>query len=193
MLSKHAESSSGDPVGVNAWLFRNLPGTYQKAQRAYYRVRRLYYHLRLRNAGEIRIVLQPPFDRVGRHGFRVYAAPIHWLADRRWPPYESPLRLFESGRPLGPAHGTPEEVTQHGCGTFVHLGVAVLFSTSDNSDPNHNGRSYVAVALADPAVPLIRWRLWLHAALWGSCFWVLLGLSLALAWARDRRQDRGAR
>jgi len=54
------------------------------------------------------------------------------------------LELFEDGRPLGPSPSPRSEIQQAGHGAYTHLGTTVRFSTSDNSDPNTNGRRYVA-------------------------------------------------
>jgi hypothetical protein len=65
----------------------------------------------------------------------------------------SPVMLYENGIPLGPGHNTFADVDQFGAGRFAHLrGKGFVFSSSDNSDPNTNGRSYwIAVPVIDPA------------------------------------------
>lgn len=60
----------------------------------------------------------------------------------------SRLVLLEDGVPLRGAHAMREEVVEAGTGRYAHLGGAVRFSTSDNSDPRTNGRRY-AIALGD--------------------------------------------
>lgn len=57
-------------------------------------------------------------------------------------PAHSPLRLFEDGRELGPAHSTIADVRAAGAGKFLHAGNALYFSSSDGSDPRTNGRIY---------------------------------------------------
>lgn len=61
-------------------------------------------------------------------------------------PDETPLRVFEDGRELGPAQVNHDDVRQRGLGASSHWlfgdGPRVLWSTSDNSDPNTNGRRY---------------------------------------------------
>ena len=54
----------------------------------------------------------------------------------------SPLVLLEDDRPLGPAHAAPHEVVAEGGGRWYHWYNAVVFSSSDNSDPRTNGRRY---------------------------------------------------
>jgi hypothetical protein len=54
----------------------------------------------------------------------------------------SPLRLFEDGRPLGPGHALHRLIRGKGNGSYSHWQARLIFSTSDNSDPNMNGRTY---------------------------------------------------
>jgi hypothetical protein len=56
--------------------------------------------------------------------------------------FRSPLLLCEGSRLLGPAHSVHDRIHNEGHGRYSHWGDALLFSTSDNSDPNENGRSY---------------------------------------------------
>ncbi len=55
---------------------------------------------------------------------------------------KSKLVVCESGRALGPPHSSHDEIRKIGGGRFVHWGNTIYFSTSDNSDPNLNGRLY---------------------------------------------------
>ncbi len=54
----------------------------------------------------------------------------------------SHLALFEDGVPLGPAHQRHELIRSSGGGRYSHLNKRLVFSTSDGSDPNTNGRRY---------------------------------------------------
>ena len=59
---------------------------------------------------------------------------------------KSPLRLYENDKPLGPAHSAHIDIERIGLGRYSHWKeLGFLFSTSDNSDPNHNRRAYWAV------------------------------------------------
>jgi hypothetical protein len=58
---------------------------------------------------------------------------------------KSPLLLCENGRPIGPVHTPLNEIQTSGSGRFTHWGTNIFFSTSDNSDPNTNGRVYSVV------------------------------------------------
>lgn len=54
----------------------------------------------------------------------------------------SRLRLYENGIALGPAHSLHVRIRRRGLGAFSHWENRLIFSTSDNSDPNLNGRQY---------------------------------------------------
>lgn len=55
---------------------------------------------------------------------------------------QSGLELFEDGRPLGPAHSYHDAIRASGKGAFSHWRGTLYFSSSDNTDPRTNGRSY---------------------------------------------------
>lgn len=57
-------------------------------------------------------------------------------------PRRSPLRLFEDGTELGPAHAVHADIRGLGGGRFSHWNRTLLFSTPDGSDPRRNGRAY---------------------------------------------------
>ncbi len=65
----------------------------------------------------------------------------HW-ADDMADPYRSALALLEDGRALPSAHAVHEDISRQGRGRFSHWKTTLYFSTSDNSDPNRNGRRY---------------------------------------------------
>jgi hypothetical protein len=68
------------------------------------------------------------------------------LADSPAEPQRSPVIVFEDRKPLGPAHSSSEDIEKIGLGRFLHLkDFGYVLSTSDNSDPNTNGRSYWVV------------------------------------------------
>lgn len=59
---------------------------------------------------------------------------------------KSALILFENGESLGPAHASHDLVRSKGEGAYSHWESSLFFSTSDNSDPRRNGRTYAVVA-----------------------------------------------
>jgi hypothetical protein len=58
----------------------------------------------------------------------------------------SPIVIYENLTPLGPGHSNFADIRDLGAGRFAHWARhGVVFSTSDNSDPNTNGRTYWVV------------------------------------------------
>jgi hypothetical protein len=52
------------------------------------------------------------------------------------------VSLLENGMPLRVPHASHDEVRNLGGGRFSHWNDTILFSTSDNSNPNETGRRY---------------------------------------------------
>ena len=63
-------------------------------------------------------------------------------------PTDSRLFLFEDGYQIGSPHTGIGLIERDGNGNFSHWDGNLYFSTSNNSDPNTNGRSYT-VALSN--------------------------------------------
>jgi hypothetical protein len=57
----------------------------------------------------------------------------------------SNLLVCENNNLLGPMHTAHAEIGKLGLGRYSHWGTSLVFSTSDNSDPNGNGRNYSVV------------------------------------------------
>jgi ABC-type polysaccharide/polyol phosphate transport system ATPase subunit len=57
-------------------------------------------------------------------------------------PERSVYALCENDVPLHPAHCAHDQIRQYGKGAYSHWGKSLLFSTSDNTDPRTNGRTY---------------------------------------------------
>lgn len=68
--------------------------------------------------------------------------PFDSVADAVDAPTRSTLELFEDAVPLGPPHSLHADIRQHGHGRYSHFGGRLYLSTSDNSDPNQNQRTY---------------------------------------------------
>jgi hypothetical protein len=63
-----------------------------------------------------------------------------------WYDSRSPVVIYENGKPLGPAHNSYADIRDHGMGRFSFWrNTGFVFTASDNSDPNTNGRNYWAV------------------------------------------------
>jgi hypothetical protein len=106
------------------------------------------------------LVLQPPFS--GQAGLRWSATlprQAMWPSDSMDCPVESRLLLCEDGTPLGPAHALHADIETVGRGRYSHWNGALLFSTSDETDPNANGRTYTI----EIGAPTLRMRAF------GSC------------------------
>jgi hypothetical protein len=88
------------------------------------------------------------------------------LSDDISNPAQSTLILREDGSALGPAHVEHERIRSQGVGTYSHWNGSLIFSTSDNTDPRTNGRTYAIEATAQlrPAVILSGLALFLACA-----------------------------
>jgi len=84
---------------------------------------------------------QPPRRESG-HCHVLPLLPRHWTSDDAGC---SRLVLLEDGQPLGPAHVSHAEIRALGCGRMSHWAGQLWFSTSDNSDPATNGRTYAVL------------------------------------------------
>lgn len=69
-------------------------------------------------------------------------------ADSPADPLRSQVVLMEDGVPLGPAHSAHDRIRAEGGGRYSHWGRGIYLSTSDGSNPNDNGKQYVALAPA---------------------------------------------
>ncbi|MFZ4984792.1 MAG: class I SAM-dependent methyltransferase [Blastocatellia bacterium] len=57
-------------------------------------------------------------------------------------PTKSPLVLVENGVEIGHPHSMHDTIRNYGRGCYSHWGCHLYFSTSDNTNPNSNGRRY---------------------------------------------------
>ena len=99
----------------------------------------------------IRTFMLPPFAKFGGDGLAYQAstefiASLDELADSADDKTRSPIVIYENNKPLGPAHSSVEDINQNGRGRFSHWrGRGIIFSASDPTDPNTNGRRYTIV------------------------------------------------
>jgi hypothetical protein len=91
--------------------------------------------------------LKGPFQKFAAGYAYVIAAPsLNSLSDNLSDPTRSSITMCEDSRLLGPAHSVHVDIDAKGRGRFSHWnGSGFVFSATDNSDPNTNGRSYWAV------------------------------------------------
>lgn len=98
-----------------------------------------------------RIRMPMPFAKNGGHSYVIYLPELERISDNVGEtPNGSPLVVCENNRLLGPAHALHRDITVRGRGRFSHWGSDLVFSTSDNSDPNANGRSYLLIRTDRP-------------------------------------------
>ena len=94
--------------------------------------------------GKLVLKLVPPFERFGLVGAVSYEPRNHEelvaVADEAM--LTSPILLYENGKLLGPAHSQAGDIGLIGRGRYLHVRQGMLFSASDNSDVNANGRTY---------------------------------------------------
>jgi hypothetical protein len=99
----------------------------------------------------IRSFMLPPFAKFDGdgHAYRTsteFIASLDELADSADDRAKSPIVIYENNKPLGPAHSSHGDINQFGRGRFSHWrGVGIIFSASDPTDPNTNGRRYTIV------------------------------------------------
>jgi hypothetical protein len=96
----------------------------------------------------------PPFAQMDLSGkitpdkgacWRVDMPEMENLADCMNHPSRSQLVVLENDLPLGPQHSLHETIRSVGRGCFSHWGGSLHFSSSDNSDPRSNGRTYTVL------------------------------------------------
>jgi hypothetical protein len=88
------------------------------------------------------IHLPGPFLKEGGHAWQIAIPELASFADNLVDPNRSILVLLEDGKPLPLRHAIHDDIRQKGKGRHSHWGDYLLFSTSDDSDPNANGRTY---------------------------------------------------
>lgn len=104
--------------------------------------------------GALVVTLYPPYANEAAMAWRVqHILPFDSNALGRYPADDptvergnSPVMIYEDGKRLGPAHSNFADISRLGHGRFSYwTGQGFVFSTSDGSDPNSNGRRYRAV------------------------------------------------
>lgn len=96
------------------------------------------------------IRLRGPFQKESGHAWQILLTDLALQSDGMEDPYRSRLVLLEDGQALWQRHALHELIRQEGRGSYSHWRDYLLFSTSDNTDPNTNGRAY-EIVLADSA------------------------------------------
>jgi pectate lyase len=89
-----------------------------------------------------RTILTRPFGT--EKGFAVTAdlPQFRDVADANEFPSFSTIIICEEKKQLGPAHSAHDDIRTKGMGRYSHWNGSVIFSASDNSDPQTNMREY---------------------------------------------------
>lgn len=91
-------------------------------------------------------VLSPPFrPESGSAWLASLPSELHELTDCNDAPRRSRLRLLEDGKECGRPHSPHRAIREPGRGRYSFWVRYLFFSTSDDSDPNMNGRTYTAI------------------------------------------------
>lgn len=92
-------------------------------------------------------LLMPPFHHMRGRMWEQPTPDLVALADYEGDGNDtrSCVFLFEDGRQLPYPHALHDDIDQYGDGRFSHWRASILFSTTDGSDPNRNGRRYELV------------------------------------------------
>jgi hypothetical protein len=86
--------------------------------------------------------LPGPYERGDGKAFASPVIPEIGPGDTATQRISSRWVLLEDGMPLGMGHTLPVDVAAGGMGRYAHWEDRFIFSASDDSDPNSNGRAY---------------------------------------------------
>lgn len=87
-----------------------------------------------------------PFRRFEDSGFAYITHILEPITPDAPNASNSKLILCEGSRVLGPPHSPHSTIVNQGYGSYSHwITTGIIFSASDNTDPNSNGRDYFAV------------------------------------------------
>jgi hypothetical protein len=89
--------------------------------------------------------LTRPFDKAGELAYAKALPNLASVSDLPDAPTRSKLLVCENNSPLGPMHSAHADIAKQGRGRYSHWNTHLIFSASDNTDPNTNGRTYVVV------------------------------------------------
>jgi hypothetical protein len=103
----------------------------------------------------VRVIrLERPFYQLlgSKLAFSVKVPALEDLSDTMEFRDRSPFVLYEDMRRLGPPHTEHAEILKYGSGRFSHWNLSgFIFSSSDGTNPQYNGRAYWAVIPAPAA------------------------------------------
>jgi hypothetical protein len=93
-------------------------------------------------------VLSPPYQHLGGYAYKAAVPSLRMFSDTGTQLFSSPSMLCEDEEKLGPPHSFHADIVKDGFGRFSHYEDEIVFSASDNSNPNSNGRQYTVVTPA---------------------------------------------
>jgi hypothetical protein len=96
-------------------------------------------------SGDHAIRLTRPFEHYGGSGSAFIAGNslFNSFSDTLKALEQSPVLLYEGNKLLGPAHSSHTDIAEQGGGRYSHWqDYGVVFSASDGTNPNQNGRIY---------------------------------------------------
>jgi hypothetical protein len=88
------------------------------------------------------IPLLAPFEKQNGYAWHIRLSQFAHFSDDLNYPYRSSLLLVENGQTLSQRHALYDDICLKGCGRYSHWQDYLIFSTSDNTNPNTNGRTY---------------------------------------------------
>jgi hypothetical protein len=90
-------------------------------------------------------IIHPPFKHFRGNAWQYLTLIPGSISDSNDAQNRSRLELTEDHHPLGPAHSAHVDIVEKGNGRYSHWLSSLNVSTSDNSNPNTNGRIYRVV------------------------------------------------
>ena len=102
--------------------------------------------------------LTSPYKNIQGHAWLAELPEYKNLADCAEEPFRSVLFLYEDEVNVGPGHSSHIDIIKRGQGRYSHWGDGIIFSSSDNTNPNTNGRTYSIRPRIKP-IPLQRRQL----------------------------------
>jgi 2-polyprenyl-6-hydroxyphenyl methylase/3-demethylubiquinone-9 3-methyltransferase len=91
-----------------------------------------------------------PFTRLRGKTWHKHVPELAEVSDNLAELRRSPVFVFENDRQLPAPHALHDDIAKFGGGRFSHWGSSIYFSTTDDSDPNINGRSYRLFSATGP-------------------------------------------
>jgi hypothetical protein len=95
-----------------------------------------------------KVELKAPYKKMEGYAFRVPAPSLAGVGDTDTEMRRSPVVMCEDDKTIGPPHTPFAEIVRLGLGRFSNYRAEVVFSSTDNSNPNSNGRRYFTVVPA---------------------------------------------